>query len=654
MDKVIRDLLFGGRSIALFSDNFARSDGSVGDGWISVGGAILGNGLVITPTLGTELLTNGNMETGDPPTGWNVVNSSILDGVADPRTGSAGAQALNVQRGTTHTSTNKSTGSGQVEWHRSEGWVKSVDAKELYMFAIGTVGEAQHESSTNWTKSVATRRVTAAAPITQYFRIEDANGLQARLDDVSIKKITRASLYATVDLGAADVNLVAPPLSAYLIGTQAGIVLCMDDATAPTSFVQAYISGDYQDGVGPCLVIEECVAGVYNRFSSTLLANSLTKHFSAKKSGNQLWIFYSEDDFGTLVGTGPITLNAAIVSNTKHGLMSTDVTNKFSGTFRLERYTAWVAQLAPAAMTVIYGGSSITFSSTGYRLYSSNWRTYTYPNTTWTTFTAAQSSRNTWNNLMRYSTEYSNRTPNLVIIDNANNDAGNLDRRALEALVRRIWTDTPLCKIIFVKIFSVTDRFDDASILSPTNGTQQAELVALGAAYGIPVVAYYDFIAALVAGGDKLFRHMADTIHPNALGYVEMSALLEAYLTPSFLANRQSPLVLPSRVYDNGDYENAAVIKNGTAYDSISGTWVPSGTTISSGVIGSIVTYSATCQSIGRPEIDGAVEVSIDGGAYAAITFGPNGYAIPGGRAAHTIAIKVASATVTISKFWAI
>lgn len=46
-------------------------------------------------TLAASLLLNGNMETGDPPTGWTATSSTV-DGVADERTGGAGAQSIDI------------------------------------------------------------------------------------------------------------------------------------------------------------------------------------------------------------------------------------------------------------------------------------------------------------------------------------------------------------------------------------------------------------------------------------------------------------------------------------------------------------------------------------------------------------------------------
>lgn len=307
-------------------------------------------------------------------------------------------------------------------------------------------------------------------------------------------------------------------------------------------------------------------------------------------------------------------------------------------------------------MNVVYGGSSITNATDSYRELSSNWLEWTHRAIDFTIYNSSQSGRSSWNNLLRIQADYLDHSPDLIIFDNANDDVGAIGRRAVEAFVRRIWGELPDCKIVFMKVFNVADRFDDSDIDTPINSGQQAEFEAIADHYGIPLVPYWDRIDTLVGNGSPLFRYLIDTVHPSYLGHGEMSALLEPYLTANFLATRQSPMSLPARLYDNGDYENAAVIKNGNAYDSISGSWNTVGTTISSSQAGAIVTYSGTLQSIARPEEDGVVQVSIDGGAYAAITLGPNGAtnAALATRGARTVAIKVISGTVTISKFWGI
>jgi len=328
--------LAGGGGV-LFHDNFSV-DGALGASWTGATWAISGGALTNTPALGSELLTNGNMETGNPPTGWNTDSGSTLAGAADERTGGAGSQSLLVTRGSDPTSCYRVTGSGQTEWHRIEAWMKNVDATEVYMTAIPSAGSgtvaSQRETSTSWIKAYMTTRLTSAAAFVLRLQLTGAGGVQGKFDDASIKKLTRSSLFATVDVGIANVNLSAPRLAASRYATQAGIVLAMDDAADPANFVMAY-KIEYAN---PTIVIAECVAGVYNVLGTHLVSLDATKHFSAKKTGNQLSVFYGTDDFGTLVGGAPVTLDSALVGNTKHGLFSTGEGNEFLGDFMVWNY----------------------------------------------------------------------------------------------------------------------------------------------------------------------------------------------------------------------------------------------------------------------------------------------------------------------------
>lgn len=327
-------ILLSGKGPYAFTDAFAGT-GALGADWTGSTWARVNGELINTPTLGSELLTNGDMETGNPPTGWLEDTGATLTGVADERTGGSGAQSLNVARNTHFSAAYKSTGSGQVEWHYAVAWMKNISATDIYH--ISAVGESQHQTSTSWTRVLVTRRIPTATPITFLFRITDSPGQQARLDDASIKKITRSSLFATTDKGFADASLIAPAMSAHQLGTQAGIVMCMDDDANPANFVTAYLA----EGIAnpQSITIEQCVADTYGAPVTVELAHSLSKHFSAKTIGNQLYVYYGTDHFGTLVGGAPITLNAALVGNTKHGLMSTAEVNKFSGPFVLARYS---------------------------------------------------------------------------------------------------------------------------------------------------------------------------------------------------------------------------------------------------------------------------------------------------------------------------
>lgn len=277
-----------------------------------------------------------------------------------------------------------------------------------------------------------------------------------------------------------------------------------------------------------------------------------------------------------------------------------------------------------------------------------------YPQLAYTATNNSVSGHNSWASAVRLSTILA-ANPDLVVLDGANDGAGNHCAKALEGTIRRIWAARPSCKIIAYNWFGVADPNVNANVNSPTNEAAILELEALCAAYNVVLLDYWGTIQQRVnSEGHNLSEYMSDTIHPIALGHTEAYNLLSPYLP---FNGGSKPSSLPSRIYDtNGDYENTPTVKLGTAYDSRSGTWADNGTEISSSEAGAIVRFSATCQSIGCFRTDGLtnnVQVSIDGGAYAAMNFYPNGVEI-GARGAHTFDIKVVSGTVKVTQFWAI
>jgi hypothetical protein len=279
-----------------------------------------------------------------------------------------------------------------------------------------------------------------------------------------------------------------------------------------------------------------------------------------------------------------------------------------------------------------------------------------FPQLAYTATNNSVSGHNSWASSVRLSTILA-ANPDLVVLDGANDAGGNFCAKALEATIRRIWAARPTCKIMAFNWFAVADQNVNANVNSPTNEAAILELEALCAAYGVTLLDYWGTIQQRVnSEGHNLSEYMGDTIHPDSDGHGEAYALLSPYLP---FSGGSKPTSLPSRLYDtNGDYENTPTVKLGTDYDSRSGTWSNNGTEIISSEAGAIVRFSATCQSIGCFRTDGGtntVEISIDGGAYTAMNFYPNGVEIAGGvRAAHTIDVKVVSGTVKVTQFWAI
>lgn len=144
---------------------------------------------------GSELLTNGDMETGSPPTGWSVVASTPTS-EADERTGGAGVASLQ----------GLSTGTGEQRLYRSftaqsgrfaemTGWMRNVDATDVRLTIYDAVGntavpfKANFYSATSWVKGGLIRRTSTSTTAQARIRVS-AIGQAARVDDLSVKYIT--------------------------------------------------------------------------------------------------------------------------------------------------------------------------------------------------------------------------------------------------------------------------------------------------------------------------------------------------------------------------------------------------------------------------------------------------------------------------------
>lgn len=529
--------------------NFAAApDGALHPVFTGATWAISGGALRNTPGLGSELITNGNMETGDPPTGWSAAGGATPTGVADERTGGAGAQALNIARGTSDTGAQRSTSSGQVGWHRGQAWCKNIDATGLSLTLL-VAGNSQSvvTNAVAWNQHQATVLVSPAAAITARCSIQGSAGNQGRFDDYSVKKIAAADLFVTVE-GKADFDLVAPAMPELPPGMQAGAVICLDNATTPTEYVVVFFFYNPADGTSTIKVVQYSGAA-FTVLASTATSYAPNKHLSLKKSGDQLKVFYGTDDFRTQVGAA-VTLDAAVVGNTRHGLFSTAPECSFSGPFRLGNYTGRVAESAGSALNVVYGGSSITNSATGYRALSELWLLGTYPETTFTVHNGSVSGEDSCENYARIATDYLAYAPDLVIIDIANNSS-ETEFACLESLIRDVWSAYPECKFVMMKTFSVTSNAVDSNINTPTVPTTLTLCQDLGDYYGIPVIPVWENAKSdiITAEAYHLLQFLIDTVHPSPWGHNLLSSWLEQVLTPAFLTTRQSPATLPARLY---------------------------------------------------------------------------------------------------------
>lgn len=146
---------------------------------------------------GPELVSNGDMEAGSPPTGWswNAVLST-LSSVADPRTGSGGSKSLDVAitTGQTYGSAYVTPSAIQVgNKYRLSFWSKmysgaSYMAMILFYADWSQMFFVNSLVNTTWTQSVVDV-VSTQQIATLVFYVFGSEGQHARLDDVSLRAI---------------------------------------------------------------------------------------------------------------------------------------------------------------------------------------------------------------------------------------------------------------------------------------------------------------------------------------------------------------------------------------------------------------------------------------------------------------------------------
>jgi len=268
-------------------------------------------------TLRGELLENGNMETGDPPTGWVPQGGPpVLDGVADERTGGAGIQSMDVAMGGGDFwgRAYRAAASTLGTWYQMTGWVRNVDAVEgwlaLWESTVSAISEGARVAGINWVQSVVTGRATGAN-VYAYCRIRAAvNGNSCRFDDVSIKEIPLSDCFLAQDAGTPDVLVSNPAI--VTAGTQGGAHVRLDDAANPANFIIAT-----HDGTN--VKVEKCVAGTYTTLISAATAYVADKDIILVTDGTSVDCYYNN----AKVGTTQTVSDAGIVDNTLHGSFST-------------------------------------------------------------------------------------------------------------------------------------------------------------------------------------------------------------------------------------------------------------------------------------------------------------------------------------------
>lgn len=305
-----------GGGLLPFTDDFARADGDVGNGWEYTPGiwTISGNAVSSAPTLGAEIFANGNCETGDPPTGYSSQNSSVLSAAADERTGGAGSQSLNVKRGTADAAFLYSVPMTAKRFYKRSQWWKVTTATGISCeMGFSSWGDSAAQAP-DWTYHAGVGYSnTGSTNVSCY--LHGAGG-EARLDDFSLKMLTTSHLFMTRDFGTPNVKVsVDVTITEH---APAGIVLCLDDQADPQNYILVLVV-PYQyfsASLKPLVYVHKFVAGVRKQVGQPSWTYVAGSTISAEFANTTLRVYAN----GVQIGTDYTISDAKIIGNTRHGL----------------------------------------------------------------------------------------------------------------------------------------------------------------------------------------------------------------------------------------------------------------------------------------------------------------------------------------------
>lgn len=296
--------------------------------WTGATWAVDGNGRAYnTPTLGAELISNGNMETWTSATdlsswtenltGTSTVNreSSVVD---------SGAYALRLDVDSSGSSVYVIQAvSGLVvgTWYAAQVRAKaSVAGKDVYM--RGAANASVNQALTTFYALYALHERAPATTTNAFFARGAGLAPSSSLycDNYTLKAITLSSAIAVIN--AATPNVVAScTINAMTTGTKAGAVALLDSATSPANFIVSYHDG------GASIKMDKCVGGIYTNLVTATTGFASDAKCEVRPIGsNQFDCYYN----GSKRGSTATVADAGIVSNTIYGMFSTYSGNTFS------------------------------------------------------------------------------------------------------------------------------------------------------------------------------------------------------------------------------------------------------------------------------------------------------------------------------------
>ena len=273
--------------------------------------AVDGNGRAYnTPTLGSELLTDGGLEnwtSANNLTSWSesVTGASTVNQESSDVHSGTYAARLDVDASGSNVIISQTIGNSIGDWLVYDLWVKASAVGKFWELFIGG-GIFYEAPGTAWKRTTITHRESTANVAPQFHRLAGLSASSSLyFDDISIKRIAVSTLLAYVQGTATNTPLAR--LNAIAANTQAGVIGWCDDPSNPHFFVIAIRNGSGS------VNLTKCVGGTY----TNLISSSVTFVTDAaieirRPSGNTFQLWYN----GSQVGADQTINDSAIADNT--------------------------------------------------------------------------------------------------------------------------------------------------------------------------------------------------------------------------------------------------------------------------------------------------------------------------------------------------
>ncbi len=475
------------------------------------------------------------------------------------------------------------------------------------------------------------------------------NGEICWLDNLKLYQLNDADLTAYVNLGFNPTTFVLKSPTIVATGGAIGVRFANTAAGITNSLTS------YYDKNRGRIVTGQFLAGVWSEIAAatavaTYVIGGVVELF--RLDATTFRVKYNNTQVGT-----DFTVDAAIAAGTYFGLYSTEEGSTASSFFCGQTVTS--RSVVYLGDSIMDGSSASSFELTSYRALTKFNLDAHYGNADITHFNGGVGGTDSWYALIRFAADVVAKNPDLIIIEFVNDTNVALSKSCEEALFRKIRTQLPNAKVVFLALPTITSNAGNDATNS--KATTIANWLTLCALYGVAIADWTGVSKALIDAGTYTCAQVwYDDKHLLDLGHSLAAAFLKPYVCSGILHDgAQFSGNLPARIYDTGAKEAAPIIRNAIDNDGETGTWSTVATTArQSTVADSTIQWTGTFSSFGLDGLRqvGSLSWQIDGGEWHVMDGNVNlGYPLnlwnSDVAAEHTVTVKVNSGTVRINRF---